>query len=33
MNVDAMRVDEGPAVRIRIRGKVAKLAGRLTAAQ
>ena len=31
MNVDAMRVDEGAAVRIRIRGKLAKLAGRLTA--
>ncbi len=32
LNVDAMRVDEGAAVRIRIRGKVAKLAGRLAAA-
>ena len=33
MNVDAMRIDEGAAVRIRIRGRVAKLAGRLVAAQ
>ena len=34
MNVDAMRIDEGSAVRIRIRGKVTlKALGRLAAAQ
>jgi hypothetical protein len=34
MNVDAMRIDEGSAVRIRLRGKVAlKALGRLAAAQ
>jgi hypothetical protein len=33
MNVDAMRIDEGAAVRVRIRGKAALKASRLAAAQ
>jgi hypothetical protein len=33
MNVDAMRIDEGAAVRVRIRGKAALKASRLALAQ